>query len=204
MSLTKLTENLNIHQSLPDKPAQTSTELKELFDRAGNIIKQYINNTLTSEVDSNLNTKANSSEVSVSLERKADKEDTYTKTEINTMLDQKILWSGAHYMNEDQIAELNENISDQNKGIVLIWSEYSDGEAKNWGWVEYFVPKKMVELHEGVGHYIIIPDNSYDYGIKASKYVYISDDKITGNVNNQGEHGRLNNSSAVLRYVIGV
>ena len=51
MSLTKLTDNLNVIQSLPDKPTQTASQLKEKFDKAGNIIKNHINNTLSSELD---------------------------------------------------------------------------------------------------------------------------------------------------------
>lgn len=49
--LTKLNENLNNHQSLPDQPSLTSQELKILFDKAGNDIKTYINNVLTAEID---------------------------------------------------------------------------------------------------------------------------------------------------------
>lgn len=52
MSLSKLNENLNNHQSLPDQPALTSDELKILFDKASNDIKDYINNILTTEIDS--------------------------------------------------------------------------------------------------------------------------------------------------------
>lgn len=51
MSLSKLNENLNNHQSLPDQPSLTSQELKVLFDKASNDIKTYINNTLTAEID---------------------------------------------------------------------------------------------------------------------------------------------------------
>lgn len=51
MALTKLTDNLNTHQSLPDQPAMTASELKELWDEAPNAIKDYINQTLTTELD---------------------------------------------------------------------------------------------------------------------------------------------------------
>ena len=51
MSLTKLNENLNNHQSLPDQPSLTSQELKVLFDKAGNDIKTYLNTILTAEID---------------------------------------------------------------------------------------------------------------------------------------------------------
>lgn len=61
--LTKLTENINTHQSLPDSPALTSAQLKKKFDEAPNAIKDYINNTLTGEIDevtSGLRTDVNS------------------------------------------------------------------------------------------------------------------------------------------------
>lgn len=51
MALTELTSNLNIHQSLPDKPALTADELKEEFDKAGNLIKEYLNGTLIVELN---------------------------------------------------------------------------------------------------------------------------------------------------------
>lgn len=55
MALTKLTTNLNNIQALHDRPnvtdGLTSDELKEKFDKAGNDIKSYINNTLTEEID---------------------------------------------------------------------------------------------------------------------------------------------------------
>lgn len=46
MNVPKLTENLNIHQSLEDQPTLSSSELKVKFDEAGNKIKDYINNIL--------------------------------------------------------------------------------------------------------------------------------------------------------------
>jgi microcystin-dependent protein len=52
MSLTKFTGNTNNIQSLPDKPTQSSTELKILFDKAGVDIKNYLNQILTEELDS--------------------------------------------------------------------------------------------------------------------------------------------------------
>ena len=51
MALTELTANLNVHQSNPDKPAMTATQLKQNFDSASNLIKSYVNETLTKEID---------------------------------------------------------------------------------------------------------------------------------------------------------
>lgn len=51
MSIPKLTENLNIHQSLPDQPSLTSEELKQKWDEAPNRIKDYLNNILIDGVN---------------------------------------------------------------------------------------------------------------------------------------------------------
>lgn len=51
MSLPTLNENLNIHQSLPDKPALNAEELKHEFDKAPNLIKEYLNGVLLKEID---------------------------------------------------------------------------------------------------------------------------------------------------------
>ena len=46
MSIPKLTDDLNIIQTLDDQPAMTSAELKAKFDEGTNIIKDYINSIL--------------------------------------------------------------------------------------------------------------------------------------------------------------
>lgn len=55
MALSKFTENVNNIQSLSDRPntidGLTSSQLKELFDKAGKDIKTYLNETLTEELD---------------------------------------------------------------------------------------------------------------------------------------------------------
>lgn len=51
MSLSKLNDNLNIIRSLANRPALEPDELKSEFDKAGNIIKSYINEILTEEIE---------------------------------------------------------------------------------------------------------------------------------------------------------
>lgn len=51
MALTELTANMNIHQSLPDQPALTADELKAKFDEGANLIKEYLNETLLTELN---------------------------------------------------------------------------------------------------------------------------------------------------------
>lgn len=63
MALTKLTENLDVIQKLDDEPNDvdglSAAELKAKFDKAGNAIKNYINNTLTPEVDAQISNLSN-------------------------------------------------------------------------------------------------------------------------------------------------
>lgn len=65
MRLTKLTENLNKISSLPDKPTLQSDELKAVFDEAGNIIKDYINNVLIDEIEKTISEEIKNSKVKV-------------------------------------------------------------------------------------------------------------------------------------------
>lgn len=51
VQLQKLTEDLNIIQTLADQPTITSSELKAKFDEASNKIKDYINNILIDGIE---------------------------------------------------------------------------------------------------------------------------------------------------------
>ena len=55
MELTKFSKNVSNHQSQSDKPALTAIQLKELFDKAPEDIKDYLNNTLLIELENFLN-----------------------------------------------------------------------------------------------------------------------------------------------------
>ena len=46
MNLPIFTENVNVHQSLPDQPTLTAIELKKKWDEGASKIKAYINETL--------------------------------------------------------------------------------------------------------------------------------------------------------------
>lgn len=51
MGLTKCNTNVNVHSSLSDAPSLTATELKTAWDSAAVGIKNYLNDTLTEELD---------------------------------------------------------------------------------------------------------------------------------------------------------
>lgn len=65
MALTKLTDNLNIIQSLANKPPLEAEELKAEFDKAANSIKEYINEILTEEIETLINNTVESAKVIV-------------------------------------------------------------------------------------------------------------------------------------------
>lgn len=118
-----------------------------------------------------------------------------------------VLWSGGYYMTSDHTIELAEKVSAQRSGINIVFSEYYDGETKNQTFVSFFVSKKLVSNHGGCGHCFQMSTSNLAYF--ATKYLYISDDKIVGHDNNSltgtGNSGiKYTNNRFVLRYVIGV
>lgn len=119
----------------------------------------------------------------------------------------KVLASGASYMNAAQTWTLSEPISEQPHGIVLAWSRYTDGTAYDDTWNYFFIPKHAAIEHSGNGvalHLINSVGTAPSY-----KYLYISNTKIVGNdVNSKGTTSSADinwlNNYFVLRYVIGV
>lgn len=121
--------------------------------------------------------------------------------------DGTILWSGGMYMTETHKITFTEPASLQPSGIVLVFSEYYDGEAKNQSIVSHFVHKKSIANHSGSGNCFWMMTSNGAY--VATKYLYIRDDGLTGHANNgiviTGTSGiTLTNNRFVLRYVIGV
>lgn len=119
----------------------------------------------------------------------------------------KVLWSGTYYMTAGHVITFAEAASKQATGIVLVFSEYYDGEAKNQTFVSQFVHKRLITTHSGTGHSFWMANSNGTY--IATKYLYIRDDGITGHANNnliiEATSGiTLTNNRFVLRYVIGV
>ena len=118
----------------------------------------------------------------------------------------KILWTGGMYMTNGHSITFSELASKQPSGIVLVWSEYYDGEVRNQTWASHFVPKALITAHPGTGNCFWMSTSNGAY--IATKYLYIKDDGITGHANNgitiTNSGVTLNNNRFVLRYVIGV
>lgn len=123
-----------------------------------------------------------------------------------TFRGQNVLWSGGKYMTADHQADLSEPISQQNNGIVLVFSTYQDGAPVDANFNHFFVSKKFVELMGGYGSTFRM--QTVNFSVQAAKYLYIHDSYIKGNENNNlsGTAAGItfNNAMYVLRYVLGV
>lgn len=103
-----------------------------------------------------------------------------------------VLWSGSDQMDSTTAINLDNPISEQTVGIVLIFSSYSEDAAQNGNFSHHFVHKKFVEL---------MPECTSSFTIgTAIKTLTIKDSSIVGDASNVTE----GNSGYVLRYVIGV
>lgn len=101
--------------------------------------------------------------------------------------DAKVLWQGEKYIKEGDQADLAEPVSAQKHGIVLIWSAYNVGEGALYqNYCCHFVPKWLVAARPGSGHIQL----TYRGQSLIEKYVYIHDDKLTGNSTNDDSSAR--------------
>ena len=119
---------------------------------------------------------------------------------------QKVLWSGGYYMTAGHTIKLSEKISEQNQGIVLVFSALTEGAVGDYWWHHFFIPKYVVQENPGSGHCFTM--TSGNFSIVAMKYLLIKDAEITGHNNNNltgtASGITFNNARFVLRYVLGV
>lgn len=120
----------------------------------------------------------------------------------------KVLYSGSIYLNDTQTFSLDYPISSMAHGIVLVWSKYADGAAKDEDFNFSFIPKHFVSAHGSKG--VAMTMVSATMHVVATKYAYISDTSIKG-YNNNGAAAATKDCGIittprnfVLRYVIGV
>ena len=110
------------------------------------------------------------------------------------------------YMTASHTVELYEPISEQNHGIIIVWSAYESGAAKNYNFHYQFIPKIHTKLYDGLGVNSGIMA-SETFGNVGGKYLYIHDTYITGNDYNSSTGTassiNYNNKYWVLRRVYG-
>ena len=103
-------------------------------------------------------------------------------------------------MTGSQTVTLSEAITAQPHGVVLVWSEYTSGTAQDAGWSYFFVPKQRI-TSGNTGGGMNCCTLHYGGSNSMAKYVYVNDTQIIGNDLNTSS---ANNSSFVLRYVVGI
>lgn len=119
----------------------------------------------------------------------------------------KVLWTdstGGLYMGAGHKVTLSEKISNQLNGIVLEWSAYVNNAAQNYWFNQIFIPKEFVKKFPGGGIDMIL--SGRHLGLK---YVYITDNVITGNADNSAatvtaSGVTFNPNYFILRNVYGV
>ena len=123
----------------------------------------------------------------------------------------KILWTGSYYMLASQTATFSEPLSQQQSGIVLVFSRYANSTAQDYQYSCHFVPKLLVTAataagQTAVGLAVTMATSKYDY--IAGKYVRVTETGVTGDETNNAAGTTngitYNNGSFALRYIIGV
>jgi len=120
MALTKLTAAVNNIQELEDNPnisGMDASTLKAQFDKAGTDIKNYINNTLTEELDTKLDTTSSDIGTLTNLE-------TTTKTDVVSAINE------VNGKAADYITEIGTN-------GVWKWRKWNSGRVEMTGWNQF-------------------------------------------------------------------
>lgn len=111
------------------------------------------------------------------------------------------------YMNASQTLYLEEKISEQQNGIILVWSFY-ENSAWDWGWNFTVIPKRFVVDNTGGGGMSTFMTETETFGNVGAKYINVRDDRILGSDNNSasgtGTSGiKYYNNKFALRWVYG-
>lgn len=121
--------------------------------------------------------------------------------------DNHVLWTGGLTMDASQTVTLQESISDQANGIVLVFSAYDSGNVQNYQFTCHYIPKYMIDpTGKVLGYTTFLGGNTFrPFG---AKYLYIGDTTIKGHKDNTSTGTAsgitYNNNKFVLRYVVGV
>lgn len=118
----------------------------------------------------------------------------------------KILWTGSRLMTASESVTLSEAISQQQSGIVIVFSRYISSAAVDYYYSFHFVPKQILTVVSSAGVTFSMVTSKFE--AISAKYLKIADTTITGDDANNAS-GTMNgvtynNDRFALRYVIGV
>ncbi|HAB9977094.1 TPA_asm: hypothetical protein GYW94_08360 [Listeria monocytogenes] len=122
---------------------------------------------------------------------------------------QNILFEGAAWPAPSTYTFSNgQKISDQNLGIVMIWSDYdvfangNPSVANNYNFDFTFIPKFFIEKHPGANLNVPVATNiNSTTAFITIKTMYLTDTTFSGNDSNRTG---VNATDAILRYIVGV
>ena len=124
----------------------------------------------------------------------------------------KVLWTGSALMVATDSLTFSEQLSQQQSGIVLVFSRYISNTAQDYSYSCHFVPKQLVSLASTNGGQTVAGTmflmTTSKFEVITAKYLRISNTGITGDAANNAA-GTSNgvtyqNDQYALRYVIGV
>jgi hypothetical protein len=118
----------------------------------------------------------------------------------------RMLWTGSRLMTDSETITLSEPVSQQQSGIVLVFSRYVSGTAADYYYSCHFFPKQILTAVSSAGTCFVMTTSKME--AISAKYLKIADTTITGAAEND-DSGTMNgvtfnNDRYALRYVIGV
>lgn len=125
---------------------------------------------------------------------------------MGTDYNQATLWSGSYYLVDTQTITPTKKLSQCTNGWIMGWSDYTSSTANNYDWNYIVIPKWHVIntapsgfAGNGIGMYATVATT---WGVWTTKYFYVSDDHITGHVNNSNATTNPNSTAAVVRVIM--
>lgn len=127
----------------------------------------------------------------------------FNVTDLNLSQNEKLLWTGNYAMNSGTVITLPEKISAQAHGLKIV---FAGGKKDDWNYDIQIADVDKLAVRLLSGHGFSFPLFGAGFGNIGLKYLYITDDKITGNaVNVQGgtKNGITYQADYVIKAVIG-
>lgn len=132
------------------------------------------------------------------------------KSRLDSIGDTKVLWWGTYRMLASDTINLQESVSSQVNGIVLVWSSYYSGTVQNDNFQYVFIPKYHITNATFAGKLVQMMLTTGQFATMTTKGLWVADTSITGHSDNgmkgtsSGSGINFDNTAFVLRYVLGV
>ena len=122
----------------------------------------------------------------------------------------KLLWTGNYLLTAAQSLTFSEPMSQQQNGVVLVFSRYDSSGVQNYAYSCHFIPKMILTAVGATSANMNLIMGTAGFEYLSGKSFTISDTGITGNATNNASGTSTisgityNNGMFALRYVIGV